>query len=278
MATVAQLLRSAADLPGESARREGEILLCACVHKPRSWLYAWPEATIPDEAAAQFARLLAARRAGQPIAYILGEREFWSLTLKVTSATLIPRPETEALVAWALELPLPRHATVLEMGTGSGAIALALASERCHWQITATDSSVDALAVARANARSCALDAGVTFLQSDWYAGLGRERFDLVCSNPPYICPDDAHLQNGDLRFEPLSALAAAEGGMADLRCIVSAARDHLNDNGWLLVEHGFEQGEAVRTLFALAGFSAITTRRDLAGLERTTGGCNNAQ
>ena len=277
MATVAQLLRSGADLPGDSARRDTEILLCACIDKPRSWLYAWPEATVAEASAAQFSRLLAQRRQGQPIAYLLGVRDFWSLTLRVDPSTLIPRPETEVLVSWALELPLAANVRVLDMGTGSGAIALALASERPAWSITGIDNSVEALRVAQINAQATGLES-VEFLQSDWYAQLGGACYHLICANPPYISSQDEHLQQGDLRFEPRSALAADEDGLADLRWIIAGARQRLLPGGWLLVEHGFEQGAAVRQLFVQAGLNAVTTRCDLAGHERISGGCNRAE
>jgi release factor glutamine methyltransferase len=272
MSTVQELLRSGADLPTESARRDAEILLCHCLGKSRAWLYTWPEETVSPDCAQRFRQLMAERRAGLPIAYLTGIREFWSLSLAVNNATLIPRPETETLVTWALELPLPNDAKVLDLGTGSGAIALAVAIERPLWQVTAIDSSTDALAVARANAVSHGLQR-VTLLQSDWYQAVAGERFDALLANPPYIDSDDPHLTRDDVRFEPRSALVAAHSGLADLQQLVEGAPTQLRDGGWLLLEHGFEQAQAVRTLLRDAGFDGVETRRDVAGQERITGG-----
>jgi release factor glutamine methyltransferase len=272
MATVRELLRSGADLPSDSARRDSEILLCHCLGKSRAWLYTWPEAAVAPEYAQRFNHLLAQRREGMPVAYLTGERDFWSLSLAVNSATLIPRPETETLVAWALELALPDGAAVLDLGTGSGAIALAVAVERPLWQVTALDSSAGALQVARANAHRLGLQR-VNLLQSDWYQGVAGQRFDALLANPPYIDSGDPHLARDDVRFEPRSALVAAQRGLADLRHLVAGAPAHLRDGGWLLLEHGFGQGAAVRQMLAAAGFDNISTRRDVAGLERITGG-----
>ena len=181
--------------------------------------------------------------------------------------------ETETLVEWALELPLPESAAVADLGTGSGAIALALSTERAEWEITAVDSSSAALDLAAMNAQRHGLDR-VKFLASDWFHGLGEQRFHLLVSNPPYVAPDDHHLDSGDLRFEPRAALVSEQNGMAALASIVAGAPEHLYNAGWLLLEHGWNQGAAVRDLLGEAGFSQIATRRDLAGLERITGGC----
>lgn len=276
MVTVQELLRSGDDLPSESARRDTEILLCHCLDKPRAWLYTWPEKEVSLDCAHLFRQLLEQRRTGLPVAYITGVREFWSLQLAVNSATLIPRPETETLVSWSLELPLQGNASVVDLGTGSGAIALAVASERPHWQVTATDVSAQALQVARANAARAGLQR-VSFLQSNWYEALGEQRFNLLLANPPYIDQDDLHLTRGDVRFEPRTALVSANGGLADLDYLVSAAPTQLLDDGWLLLEHGFEQAEAVRRMLLHAGFRQVSTRRDMAGHERATGGCWHA-
>lgn len=277
MTTVAACLRAGDDLPGDSARRDAEILLGHLLGKPRSWLYAWPEQPLTEAQADGYAALLERRRAGVPVAYLTGQREFWSLSLRVTEATLIPRPETETLVEWALELTLPPTAAVLDLGTGSGAIALALAAERRGWRVTATDASAAALAVAEDNARRLC-PGRIRCLQSDWFAALAGERFDLVVSNPPYVESDSPWLASGDVRFEPRSALVAGSTGLDDLRQLADAAPAHLRPGGWLLLEHGFQQGRAVRQLLVDAGFVEVATRCDLAGLERITGGRRGAR
>lgn len=276
MHTVQELLRAGDDLATDSARRDTEILLCHCLGRSRAWLYTWPEKAVSPECAQRFTQLLARRRSGVPVAYLTGQREFWSLSLAVNSATLIPRPETETLVAWALELDLPDAAKVLDLGTGSGAIALAVALERPLWQVTALDSSAEALAAARANAIDNALER-VSMLQSDWYEAVRAERFDALLANPPYVDSDDPHLAAGDVRFEPRAALVSPEQGLADLRRLVAGAPAQLHNGGWLLLEHGFEQGQAVRAMLCDAGFASVDTRPDMAGQERVTGGCWHA-
>jgi release factor glutamine methyltransferase len=277
MASVRQLLRAADALSGDSSRRDAEILLCHCLDKPRSWLYTWPEAEVGQAGADNYRQLLARRAEGVPIAYLTGRREFWSLQLQVNEHTLIPRPETETLVEWALELELTADAQVLDLGTGSGAIALALASEREQWQVTAVDNSLEALAIAAANAGSIGVGR-VSFVESNWFSALGGRRFHLLLSNPPYVDAGDDHLQQGDLRFEPRGALVAADGGLADLSRLVAEAPGYLMPGGWLLLEHGLEQGAQVRQLLQTQGFQAIATRRDMADRERITGGCWHAQ
>jgi release factor glutamine methyltransferase len=233
MATVRELLRSGDDLPGDSARRDAEILLGHCLGQSRSWLYTWPEREVPEPQFEHYRQLLARRRDGQPVAYLTGEREFWSLPIKVNQHTLIPRPETETLVSWALELALPAAAQVLDLGTGSGAIALALASERPDWRVTGVDASEEALAVARRNAVDLGLER-VCLKSSDWYQEVAGQRFHLLVANPPYVDPVDPHLQQGDVRFEPRSALVAAQAGLADLALLVAGAPARLHAGGRL--------------------------------------------
>ncbi len=271
MPSVAEVLAAAA-LPGDEAERDAEVLLCRALGKPRTYLLAWPEAAVPGPALEQFEAWARRRRDGEPIAYILGEREFWSLTLQVTPATLIPRPDTELLVEQALQQRLPGDARVLDLGTGSGAIALALAAERPHWQVTGTDVSEAALSVARSNGERLGLGR-VRWRRGSWFEPLEGERFHLVVSNPPYIADDDPHLQSGDLLREPRSALVAADLGLRDLEHLVGSAPRHLVAGGVLLLEHGFAQGEAVRGLLTTQGYSAVRSWRDLGGHERISGG-----
>lgn len=272
MLTIAQCLEKAKLLTDvtDSARLDAEVLLAHVLGKDRTYLYTWSDKTLSTEQARRFDRLLARRQQGEPVAYLIGEREFWSLTLKVDPSTLIPRPDTELLVEQALELLPTSPRRVVDLGTGTGAIALALASERPKWQLLALDKSADAVALARENCERCGLD-NVEVLQSDWFAAVGEQQFDLVVSNPPYIDPVDPHLQQGDVRFEPLSALIADDAGLADIRTIARQSRDYLKAGGWLMLEHGFEQGSAVREILQAGGYREVRTCRDLAGLERVT-------
>lgn len=252
---------------------DAEPLLAHALGRTPAWLYAHGDDEADALAVARFEDLLARRRAGEPVAYLLGRRGFWRFDLRVTAATLIPRPETERLVELALErVPATAAAQVADLGTGSGAIALAIACERPAARVVATDLSEDALAVARDNARELGLDR-VAFRQGRWYAPLAGERFDLIASNPPYIADDDVHLGQGDLRFEPRSALASGRDGLDDLREIAAGARGHLRAGGWLLVEHGWGQGAAVRALFVDAGLVDVSTATDLEHRDRVTVG-----
>lgn len=263
--------RAAAMLPGDTARIDAEMLLLEALGKPRSWLYAHADDALEPEPAARFAMLLERRRGGEPVAHILGRRGFWSFDLIVTGDTLVPRPETELLVEQALQrLPKAGDTRVLDLGTGSGAIALAIASERPRARVTAIDASSGALGVAQKNAARLAL-ANLRFLQGDWFSPVAGERFEVVVSNPPYIADDDPHLLQGDLRFEPRSALASGRDGLDDIRRIAADAPSHLEPGGWLLVEHGWEQGGAVRAIFSAAGFVDVDTVRDLEARDRVT-------
>ena len=256
------------------ARGEAELLLAHVLGRTRAWLFAWPEHAVGTEQTSAFERLVEARRAGAPVAYLLGRRGFWSFDLAVSPAVLIPRPETELLVELALErIPSDEASALADLGTGSGAIALALAHERPHANVVATDASAAALAVAFANAQRLGIG-NVCFVHGDWYAPLGTARFALVASNPPYIAADDPHLARGDLRHEPLSALASGHDGLDAIRAIVADAPAHLLPRGWLLVEHGWEQGAAVRALFVGRGLDDVQSVRDVAGHERVTLGC----
>jgi release factor glutamine methyltransferase len=273
--TVGELLRAArAMLDTDDARIDSELLLAHVLGRARGYLFAHPEAPVAPAQCAAYRALIARRRDGEPLAYLVGRQAFWSLELALDDSTLVPRPETELLVELALEYLGAAPARVLDLGTGSGAIALALASERPQWQLLGIDRDARALAVAAANAARLGL-ANARFAPGDWFAGLAGERFDLVVSNPPYIRDDDPCLQDAGLRHEPRHALASGADGLDALRCIVAAAPAHLAADAWLMCEHGAEQGEAVRALFRAAGLREIATRRDLAGRERVTLGRN---
>jgi release factor glutamine methyltransferase len=271
VATLANAIRDAASrLPGDAARLEAELLLAHAMQRPRSWFYAHASDVLDAADADAFEALVKRRLHGEPVAQITGQRGFWSLELTVTADTLIPRPETELLVELALDrMPRAEPLRVLDLGTGTGAIALAIASERPLADVTATDASAGALAVAAGNARDAGLP--VRFLPGDWFAAVPREQFDLVLSNPPYIADDDPHLQQGDLRFEPRTALASGADGLDAIRAICAGTPAHLAPGGWLLVEHGFEQGAAVRDLFRAAGLEQVATERDLEHRDRVT-------
>jgi len=253
---------------------DAEFLLVHVLGKSRGWLFAHRGDFVSEAAAAAFDALVGRRAAGAPVAYLTGQRGFWRFDLAVSPATLIPRPETELLVELALErLPGDRPLRIADLGTGSGAIALALAFERPRAQVVATDASAAALGVARANATTLQLR-NVEFREGDWFAPLAGERFDLIASNPPYIAVGDPHLDEGDLRFEPAAALSSGADGLDALRAITGRAPAYLGDGGWLLVEHGWDQGAAVRGLFAAVGFIEVETARDLEGRDRVTLGC----
>ncbi|MFZ7096591.1 peptide chain release factor N(5)-glutamine methyltransferase [Luteimonas dalianensis] len=253
------------------APHEASLLLAHVLGQAPAWLYAHGGDVLAEADVRRFYALVERRVAGEPVAYLTGRRGFWTLDLAVNRDTLIPRPETERLVELALErVPAGAPVRLLDMGTGSGAIALALASERPGAQVTATDCSAGALEVARRNALDHGI-ANVRFVQGDWYRPVAGMRFDLIASNPPYIAGGDVHLERGDLRFEPAGALSPGGDGLDALRMIAAGAPEHLSPGGWLLVEHGLEQGAAVRALFVAAGLAAVESARDLEDRERVT-------
>lgn len=255
----------------DSARLDAEVLLGYALDKNRTWLYTHSDYALSDVEFESLNGLLEKRIAGQPIAHLVGERDFWSLTLEVNASTLIPRPDTETLVEWALELPLLANARVLDLGTGTGAIALALASEQPSWQVIGVDKSDDAVQLALNNAQKNQLQQ-VKFKSSDWFEQVAGS-FDLIVSNPPYIDGQDPHLQQGDVRFEPMSALVAGQQGLADIVHIIDQAPHYLRDQAWLLIEHGYQQAEQVRELLKAKGFQQVETREDLGGQPRISGG-----
>jgi release factor glutamine methyltransferase len=273
MTIIASLLRSAELPDSPTARLDAELLLAAALGKPRSFLHTWPERIVSTEAAQAFDGYLKRRRTGEPVAYILGLQGFWNIDLEVATHTLIPRPETEMLVETALELlpgTIPHR--LLDLGTGTGAIALSLAKDRPQWNVTAVDRVEEAVELAERNRQRLHLD-NAQVLRSHWFSAVNDQRFDLILSNPPYIATNDPHLAKGDVRFEPSSALISGADGLDDLRLIVSQAPGHLEAGGWLLLEHGFDQGAAVRELLLAHGFEQIQTRRDLGDHERITFG-----
>lgn len=254
----------------ESPRRDAEILLEHVTGKARTYLLAFGETLLTPEQEAQLAALLARRKTGEPVAHLTGEREFWSLPLYVSAATLIPRPDTECLVEQALARLPDGPCRILDLGTGTGAIALALASERPDCQVTAVDVMPDAVALAQRNLARLGFS-NVQINQSSWFSALAQHAFEMIVSNPPYIDEHDPHLSQGDVRFEPLTALVAANDGLADIEHIITTAREHLVPGGWLLLEHGWTQGAAVHALFSAAGYASVETCRDYGGNERLT-------
>lgn len=254
----------------DTARLDAEVLLGKVLDKNRTYFYTWPERELSAEQQTQFEGLVARRKEGEPVAYLTGQQEFWSLPLQTDPQTLIPRPETELLVEQALNLFDASPIQVLDLGTGTGAIALALASERPVWQVSAVDRIADSVALAQRNAKQ--LNLNITVMQSDWFGAIAKSpSFSLIISNPPYIDAADEHLQQGDVRFEPASALVADEQGMADIRHISECAQDYLTPQGWLMFEHGWQQSQLVRDLLTELGYVAVHSVQDLAGIERIT-------
>lgn len=277
--TIANCLKHSPQLTNvsDSPRLDVEILLTHILQKNRTYLFTWPEQELTDEQTKTFNEFFTRRLTGEPVAHIIGQREFWSLPLMVNNSTLIPRPDTELLVEAALGLftedeeNQPRR--LLDLGTGTGAIVLALAHEKKSWQCVGVDKELAAVELAEENRVQLNLP-NVKILQSDWFSTLENEApFDIIVSNPPYIDPDDSHLSEGDVRFEPLSALVAENKGLADLEFIIAHALQYLTQQGWLLVEHGYGQGATVRELFTANNFDQINTFRDFGRNERVTMG-----
>jgi len=266
-------ISAALELPANEARLEAQFLLQHCLSVNRAWLLTHENDVMEGDARVAFDALLQRRLNGEPIAYILGKREFYGLEFKVTADTLIPRPDTETLVEAALEkIPADQSCPVLDLGTGTGAIALSVARHRVHAQVTAVDTSSAALTVAQGNAKNLGVS-NVQFVLSDWFTELQGRTFDVIVSNPPYIAEEDVHLQRGDLRFEPVSALASGKDGLDSIRHIISQAPHYLNPTGWLMLEHGYDQSQAVAGLMEDAGYQSISSFLDLSGLYRVTAG-----
>lgn len=256
----------------ESAHLDAELLLCKVLNKTRSYLFTWPDTELTVQQQAAFQILIDQRLQGIPVAYLLGYREFWGLKLEVSTATLIPRPDTELLVELALER-LTNHVapTILDLGTGTGAIALALAQERRDAHIVAIDQSSEALAIAQRNQQNLQLH-NLSLLTSNWFSTLSKlHLFDMIVSNPPYIAETDPHLNQGDVRFEPRAALSSGADGLKDLTYIIQTAPNYLKPQGWLLLEHGYDQGAAVVKLLKTTGYTEVACYQDLAGNDRVS-------
>jgi len=270
MATIDYLLRAAQLPDSPSAKLDAEWLLAAALGKGTSYLRTWPDREVLPEVETRFAAYLERRRLGEPVAYILGRQGFWSLDLEVAPHTLIPRPDTELLVETALEMLPSGPADVLDLGTGTGAIALALASERSTWRLTGVDRIGEAVTLATRNAQRLGLG-NVGFIESQWFSSLAGQRYGLIVSNPPYIPASDPHLLQGDVRFEPSSALVSGVDGLDDIRLIIAQAPGHLSSSGRLVLEHGYDQASAVRSLLSAGGFVDVASCRDFGGHERVS-------
>jgi release factor glutamine methyltransferase len=250
---------------------DSEVLLAHILNKNRSYFRAWPEKTLSDEDIRAFNQLIEKRRLGMPIAYLIGQREFWSRSFEVSPDVLIPRPDTELLIEIILEkFSAQSSLTVLDLGTGSGAIAITLALELPNAHVTAVDASHKALIIAKKNADRLSVN-NIKFIASDWFNNVPDTQFDLVVSNPPYICNTDPHLHEGDVRFEPSSALISEHNGLRDIEHIVSSSIKHLKTDGVLLLEHGFQQGNAVQNLLKLSAYTSINQYKDIQGHTRAT-------
>lgn len=273
--TVAQLLNWAIQqltLTSPSAELDAEVLLAFALEKNRAWLKAWPEKTLSPEEISAYRQLIHQRKDGHPVAHLTQHQEFWSLDFLVTPDTLIPRPDTETLVDYVVQKFTKQKLKVLDMGTGSGAIAIALASEKPGWEITATDVSPAALEVARQNATNSNTP-NISFIESNWFSNLDHQHFDLIVSNPPYIPQNDPHLKQGDVRFEPVLALTSGNDGMNAIELLCAQASNYLIKPGALIIEHGYDQKNAVAQCFSGHGFETVEQIHDLAGHPRVTAG-----
>jgi release factor glutamine methyltransferase len=276
--TIAQCLKLTEEISSvsDTARLDIELLLTHLLQKNRTWLFTWSDYLLTPEQTKQFHKLLSRRKSGEPIAHIIGQREFWSLSFDVNSSTLIPRPDTELLVETALELfsgdQPDTSRNCLDLGTGTGAIALALANEKKSWKVLGVDQSLAAIELAEKNRQKFQLQ-NVELKISNWFVNIDNQQFDVIVSNPPYIDPQDPHLSQGDLRFEPLTALIADEKGLADIKHIIHHAKKYLTSAAWLVLEHGYDQAEAVQNLLIENGYSSVQTRKDLGGNDRVTFG-----
>ena len=257
----------------QTALLDAQVLLTHVLRCNTAHLVAWPEKELSEQQQTLYRQLIEQRQQGLPIAHLTGQREFWSLNFAVDNSTLIPRPETETLVEYILtKFSNDKTLTLLDMGTGTGAIAIAIASERPAWTIVASDISEQALKLARSNSDQHQTS-NITFVQSDWFENIITDKFDIIVSNPPYVATDDPHLQQGDVRFEPQSALSAGKTGMDDIEHLCTHAKNHLANNGWLIVEHGYNQKQSVADCFAKNGFTEIEQQKDLSGHTRMTAG-----
>lgn len=277
MPCIKSALKSAANslaAYSESSVLDSEVLLCKVLETSRTYLRTWPDKPLTAHQLSNFEALIAKRQQGVPIAYLIGSREFWSRDFSVTSAVLIPRPDTECLIELSLQLiPPNKPVKIIDLGTGSGIIAITLAAERPQAQLSATDISLLALHVAQLNAQKH--HTHIQFYQSDWFANVPEGKFDIIVSNPPYIAADDSHLQTGDLRFEPQQALVASDQGLRDIKIIAESARYYLEIGGYLLIEHGYNQEQQVQAIFNHSGYHKIQTYQDLSGQPRVTVGYN---
>ena len=269
---LAQAGRQLADV-SDSALLDAEVLLCHCLDKPRSFLRAWPEKLLSAEQISRFSHLVSQRLTGVPVAYLTGSREFWSRNFKVNSDVLIPRPDSELLIELSLaRLPIDRSCKIIDLGSGSGILAITLAAERPLAEVIATDLSGTALEMTQLNAHELNT-LNLRCIQSNWFDAIIETDFDLIVSNPPYIAAGDPHLQQGDVRFEPLSALISAENGLQDIRVIAEQARGHLKNQGCLLIEHGYNQQQDVQAIFKALNYRDVMTHADLSNNPRVTSG-----